>query len=269
MKLHQHVFLLVLLSFGSCIEKETEKIKSEEISKASILSSNSRFENEILSSSFVINDKERWQLLSSSQNYSCNYAVYAKFYFDESQKEDEVIITGADFMLLNYKNIIYLGLEDVFFEEKEGGLFVTLHVKAFGKYHGYPDDEFGVASNNADSYILPKRNLNFAVSNKESLRARRVLLPMHHILKSDFDKLDPSYRFEGEYLNSIIDGNRKLEKVYAKSNDRRVFDSEFFYKDGIYVKVKEDYDSLKDGDIQIMSPDTRCRDALFEIVIRN
>ncbi|UJH66663.1 hypothetical protein [Allomuricauda sp. SCSIO 65647] len=257
----------MMLIFSSCQFSQSDDAKNQSTSEASVVSKNSNIDKEILSSSFVINEKKRWQLISSSQNYSCNYAIYAKFYVEESQTEGEVTVTGADFMLLNYKNIIYLGLDDAFFEEKDDGLFVTLHVKAFGKYHGYPNDEFGVAANDPDSYIMKKRGLSYTVNDEESLRARRILLPMHHISKKEYDKLPEDHRYEGEYLDSKDPSGLKV--IYAKSNDRKVFDSEFFYKDGVYVQVKQDYDALEDRKIQMMSPDTRCRDALFEIVVRN
>lgn len=256
-------------------DKESMKVKVQEPTSVKSSESDIGMYAE-LSSNFIINHSKRWQLLASSQNYGSNYAVYAKFYTDKAEsKVDSLKVTSADFMLLNYKNMVYIGLEDIVIKSLDGNLYVKIYVKALGKYHGLENssDNEVLSSSNSDK-ILPKKDLNLWVKNDHILKSERILLPLHLITEDEASNLDDNEVFKKHYEFSK-DYSRHGEKLtYAKSNNGELFDNEFFYKDGIYITVKEDYDSgtYEEGakfTTEMLAPDNRCRDARFRILISN
>ncbi|MFS4493717.1 hypothetical protein [Maribacter sp. 2308TA10-17] len=211
-----------------------------------------------LSSNIIFDGTKRWQLVASSQNYQTNYAVYAKFVLDENESNENIVsIKKVSLKILNYKSSpVELGIKD--FEIEQGEAFDKLKVKIYLK--GY-----------SRKRIMSKRYENLIkVGNNSIVTSERYLEPIFEVTSKReladpklpkyeyITKSDTSYYKPFGYFYTGFSSDMPKDSI-------KVFDSEFFYKDGVYIVVKPNYDAEIEKNIinDNMAPGFRCKTARF------
>jgi hypothetical protein len=140
----------------------------------------------------------RFQLIYATQLYSSLFGVFARFR-TEKQSEEIVTIKQIDFIGINYKGPINLGIIDINVSHNnvDGLLEIDLTVRADNT--PLYTDEFN------------KTNLNYGIRRGDVMRITRTILPMYEGSSTDV-----------------------MDKAFVNGK----FDSEFFERDGLYVKER-------------------------------
>ena len=198
------------------------------------------------SSSIEIDDK-RWHFILSSQNYGANYSVYAKFQttYKEIDGRKEKVLTGADFILKNYKTTgLKLGLRKarIIPGIVTGGIEIDLFVQGMAKEE-LPDVTC------SDIIIRPG----------QCLQIERHLYPLFYKKTSELNVRDlRNYQSFTSENCAVLDPN--IMSIAPEQNS--IFDTEFFFGDGNHIKLKTNYDE-KDGSL---APGLRCKNGIFRIL---
>lgn len=155
-------------------------------------------------------DLERYQLIYATQLYETLFGVYGKF--TVAQKGDTSVINSIDFIGINYKGPITLSVypkfdKPTYATDSDSGrkmLEMNLYLQA-GKS----------SPQNIDPYVVDLKKMfpdeTFTLKNNDYLKVQRKLVPM-------------------------VTDNKLPIAERAFSNGQ--FDSEFYDRDGLYVKEK-------------------------------
>ena len=256
------LIICMCLALASCKKEATNTIEQNGDKTAKFIhkSSNETFEapkfqkDEMeYSSNILIDDTSRWQLIASSQNYGSNYAVFAKFY-TENDSENNLIVKQAEFKLLNYKNLIPIGIDNVQMIQSTNGIEMKIFVQAQGKYRGQDKGK-------------KLSNLNVAVIKGGILHTERIILPMHIISQTESRSREEKQFSKHDFKFYDENGIVKDSLIYYEADNNQLFDTEFFYKDGIHVNSKKHMD--ESAEKKVKAPGKRCRDAYFIILASN
>lgn len=194
------------------------------------------------SSTLDLNDNRK-QLVMAGQNYLTNYGIYATIKIGESSLGNNYkTLETISFEIVNYKPIYFIGIDSVVVASNQKNEELTFKI-------------YTRALSDKNNFILGKEALkNIHFERGSYLHSERYLNPM-------FPKKD----FNGKL---IFDSKGRIA---SQSDDGKAFDFEFYYKDGLYVVRKEDYD--KDEKVQeykneIVSklPGKRCKESYNKVI---
>ncbi|WP_461443453.1 hypothetical protein [Maribacter sp.] len=248
----------------SCQEdlKSENNAPTEEIAALTQPIENSNLSADLVSSSVILDNSRRWQMIYSSQNYGTNYAVYAQFVLDsETSTKESVDVRRINFKLINYKqNMVGLGLKSIMLNKDTATN--SVHFDIVTK---------GLISNKETTLVFDQP---LQLKNNTLIKAERTLEPLYEISQEtaqrDFEDFqvfkranqnETSYfKAENYFYTDIVNGLPK--------DSISVFDSEFFYKDGDLHMVKPDFDPIMEEKYNgMMLPGKRCKQSFLVATI--
>lgn len=193
------------------------------------------------SSTLDLND-DRKQLLMAGQNYQTNYGIYASIEIGESSLGSNYkTLKNIDFEIVNYKPTYFIGIDSIIVAStpKKDGLTFKIYTRAMSDQRTFTLGEDAL------------KNIHFELGSY--LHSERYLNPM-------FPEKDASGK-----VVFMEDG-----RVASQPDNGKVFDFEFFYKDGRHVVRKEDYDKEKTqeylDEIASTLPGRRCKQSFNKII---
>lgn len=195
------------------------------------------------SSTLDLND-DRKQLLMAGQNYQTNYGIYASITIGESSLGSNYkTLKNVDFEIVNYKPTYFIGIDSIVVASNrmKNGLTFKIYTRAQSDVHTYTLNEAAL------------KNIHFEQGSY--LHSERYLNPM-------FPQKDANG-------NVLFDSDGR---VSCEPDNGKAFDFEFFYKDGLHVVRKKDYDREEEkkqtymNEIVSTMPGYRCKQSFNKIL---
>mgnify|MGYP000347877078 FL=1 len=180
----------------------------------------------------------------AGQNYQTNYGIYASIAIGESSLGSNYkTLENISFEIVNYKPTYFIGIDSVVVAstKRKDGLTFKIYTRALSDKNMYELDKEAL------------KNIHFEQGSY--LHSERYLNPMF-----------PEKDANGKVL-FMEDG-----RIACQPDNGKAFDFEFFYRDGLHVVRKEDYDKEKENPQTFMNevastmPGYRCRQSFNKIM---
>lgn len=192
-------------------------------------------------------DNDKFQLVYATQLYGTFYAVYAKFTTEIGSTRSKRKIKKIDFKGINYKGPLDLQLIKVHPPEQEdGGIQFKIDLQAIVQDPTPPASDAPLRVG-PEPFKVDKSIDELKIDGSEIEFEKGDRLFILRNLKPMSDKTDPE-KFEDQKLNKV--NFREMAVVNGH------FDSEYFFRDGIYIKPK-----MENADVDHFDLDDRVETA--------
>jgi len=197
--------------------------------------------------------KNRTQLFVASQSYGSSYAIYGEFSLGRSSskgvKFKELIIH-----LKNYRTNLFMGIDTVVInDENKDGVVTSIDV--------YVKANMGETTRSKDVIPAITGEKQYFLKKGETIEINRYIMPMDYqkISQTEYNTLKPKNRFKNKL---------GLFKIAPWDTDQKIFDSEFFFMDGLKdVRRKANYDRNDDTRQPYdKSPGFRCKSGVVVVM---
>ncbi len=188
-----------------------------------------------LTANVLLNSKsnERFQYVYSSQLYGTFFNIYGKFNYDENSSK----LISAQFSIVNYKGAFNIGIKKVNFKGKK--------LKSIKGY------ELEISNKKSKGFDVEKEVHNFK-SNDNSVNCISFNIHVQALNKNIVSKEILINEIILSSDNQFLEIHRKVKPIKRKYANKIVFDSEYFYRDGLRepLELRREY---RDGENKLLN----------------